>query len=102
MQTLNTKKTKYEQVAEILEREGYLSDTNAFKIWGSEEGTYKSLEHVRIWKKLQTDREFFKNKKILEKTKGYRSHLIRTDDIGEGQFYKAGKEFWNEIELSPS
>lgn len=97
---LNTKKTKYERVAEILDKDGYLSDTKACKIWGNEEGVYKCLEHIRIWKKLQSDREYFKNVKIIEKKKGHRCHLIKIEGLGENSYYKVGKEFYKECIVS--
>lgn len=99
MKILNIKKTKYEQVAEILVREDYISDAQAFKIWGSEEGMYKVLEQMRIWKKLQADRNFFADKKIVEKTKGHRSHLVRIDGQEKNQYYKVGKEFYKEVKI---
>lgn len=94
-------KTKFQQVCEVLDREGYLSDTEAVKIWGNEEGIYKSLEHVRIWKKLNADRDFFADKKIIEKKKGYRTHLVRTADQPKDQYYKVGKEFYNSLPKKP-
>jgi ribosomal protein S8 len=97
MKVLNLKKTKYEQVAEILDKEGYLSDTNAFKIWGSEEGIYKQSEHVRIWRKLQQDRNSFSDRKVVELKKGHRSHLVRFEGMGENQYYKIGKEYFKEL-----
>ncbi len=97
MEIKDTKKTKFEQVGEILEKEGYLSDSQAYKIWGNEEGMYKSLEHIRIWRKLQHDRDYFKNDKIVEKKKGHRCHLVRIEGMGKDSYYKVGKEFYNEI-----
>jgi hypothetical protein len=101
MNLLNIKKTKYEQITEIMDKDGYVSDTQLAKIWGNETGIYKASEHIRKYKKLKRDREFFSDKNIIEKKKGHRSHLVRTDDIGDNQFYKVGKEFFNEIKLSP-
>lgn len=91
------KKTKHQQVAELLEKEGYISDSQTVKIWGNETGIYRVYEHIRIWKKLQADRNFFANKKIIEKKKGYRSHLVRIEGQEKGSYYKVGKEFFNEV-----
>lgn len=96
---IKIKKTKYEQVAEILDKEGYISDTQTAKIWGGEEGIYNVSEHIRIWKKLQSDRSFFEDKKIIEKKKGYRCHLIRIEGLEDNQWYKVGKEFFKEIKI---
>lgn len=93
----NIKKTKFEQIAEILDKEGYISDTQAFKIYGDESGIYKVKEHIRIWKKLKADKEFFADKKIIEKKKGYRSHLVRVETDPANSYYKVGKEFFNSI-----
>ena len=97
MKTLPIKKTKFQQIADCLEKDGYLSDTQAVKIYGDESGIYKCLEHVRIWKKLQADRQFFADKKIIEKRKGHRCHLVRVEGQTEHEAYKVGKEFYNEI-----
>lgn len=102
MDIKNYKKGKYEQVAEILEKEGYLSDSNAFKIWGDESGIYKALEHIRIWRKFKQDQNYFADKKIIEKKKGHRCHLVRTSEMLDGQFYKVGKEFFNSISVDNS
>lgn len=91
------KKTKYQQIAEILENNGYISDTQTVKIYGDESGIYKVFEHIRKWKRLQKDRNFFADKKIIDKTKGRRCHLVRVGSLEENQYYKVGKEFWNEI-----
>lgn len=97
MKTLNIKKTKFEQVSEILDKDGYISDSQLVKIWGNESGIYKAFEHIRIHKKLQSDRQFFADKKIVEKVKGHRSHLVRVEGQPDGEYYKVGKEFYNEI-----
>ena len=99
MERPNTKKTKYQQIAEIIEKEGYLSDSQAFKIYGDESGIYKSLEYLRKWKRLQSDKAFFGDKKIIAKRKGYRSHLIQIKGMKEGAWYKVGKEFYDTIKL---
>ncbi len=99
MKAINITKSKFEQVAEILDKEGYISDSQAFKIWGDETGVYKVLEHERIWKKLQQDRHFFADKEIIEKTTGHRCHLVRVQGQEKGEYYKVGKEFYKEVEI---
>jgi hypothetical protein len=94
MRILNTKKTKYEQVAEILDKQGYILDDQTAKIFGNDK-IYAVSEHIRIWKKLKSDREFFALVKIVEKKKGYRSHLVRLE--GQNHYYKVGKEFYNTV-----
>ena len=95
----NTIKTKYEQVSERLDRDGYISDRQLVNIWGDETGIYKSSEHIRRWKKLKSDRSFFADKKIVEKRKGHRCHLVRLENEPANSWYKVGKDFYNEITL---
>lgn len=98
MKVLRTKPSKYEQVAEILEKQGYILDDQSAKIFGNDK-LYRVNEHVRIWKKLQSDREFFRDKKIYDKKKGHRCHLVKISK--ENDFwYKVGKEFYRELDLS--
>ena len=94
MKILNYKKTKGQQVFEMLDKFGYISDTQTAKIFG-ESQLYCVSEHMRIWKKLKSEQEFFADKKIIEKKKGYRSHLVRTEGQKENEYYKVGKEFYN-------
>ena len=89
-------KTKREQVFEILDKQGYILDDQTAKIFG-EEKLWCVHEHVRIWKKLKADKEFFADKKIIEKHKVYRAHLVRVEGQQEGSYYKVCKEFFNMI-----
>lgn len=98
MKLINIKKGKREQVFEILDKNGWISDDETVKIF-TEEGLWKVSEHIRIWKKLNADRDFFSGKNIIEKRKGHRCHLVKTDEMADGQYYKVGKEFFNEIKL---
>lgn len=94
------KKTKYQQIAEVLERrEGFISDQDIYNIYDCEDGLWKAQEHIRIWKKLQADRKFFKDKRIIEKEKGHRCHLVRIEGQNDGSFYKVGKQFYNEVTI---
>lgn len=98
MKKINIKKTKYEQVVELLERQGYILDEQTAKIFGHDK-IYAVSEHKRIWHKLKSDREFFKDKKIYAKQKGHRCHLVKITKDGEF-WYKVGKEFFNEVEIA--
>ena len=88
------KKTKQQQVFELMDKQGYLLDPQTIKIFGLEKMSNVS-EHIRIWKKLKADKEFFAGKNIIEKRKGRRCHLVRLDKV----YYKVGKEFYNSILL---
>lgn len=92
---LNITKGKFQKVYELLDKQGYITDQQACEIWGDEDGVYKVEEHKRIWRKLNADRDFFKDKKIVEKKKGYRCHLVRLENMDS--WYKVGKEFFSEI-----
>ncbi len=96
MDIKNYKKTKQQQVFEILDKQGHILDDETAKIFGNDK-IYRVSEYIRIWVRLQADREYFKDKKIVEKSKGHRCHLIKLD--GEQHYYKVGKEYWNEIIL---
>ena len=102
MKIINYKKSKKEQVFEILDKQGYILDDQSAKIFGND-GIYKIHEYVRIWERLQRDREFFKDKEIVTKERGHRMHLVRIKHSEQkeldNEFYKVGKEFWNEIKL---
>ena len=98
MKTENYKKTKREQVFEILNKQKYIMDRETAKIFGDK--LWRVNEHIRIWKKLREDKQFFADKKIVEKRKGHRCHLVRVEGQEEGSYYKVGKEFFNTIHLS--
>lgn len=98
MKIKDYKKTKFQQVAEILEKQGHITDSQSAKIFG-ENRLYCVTEHVRKWKRLKSDRDFFKGKKIVEKTKGHRCHLVRLDTEPANSWYKVGKEFYQELDI---
>lgn len=85
-------KTKQEQVWEILDKQGYILDNQSAKIFG-EYKLYCVSEHIRKWKKYQADKKFMANQKVLGLEKGYRCHVVKT----ENGYYKIGKEYWNEL-----
>ena len=91
--------TKRQQIFDILDKHGYISDTQTVKIFGDEGGIWKIGDYVRIWRKLQSDRDFFADKKIIEKSKGYRCHTVRVEGQEDNQWYKVGKEFYDSIVL---
>lgn len=91
------KKTKKQLIFEILDKQGYILDHQTVDIFGDESGVWKVCEYVRMWKRLQSDTDFFKDKKIIEKVKSGRHHLVRTDP--KAGFYKVGKEFYETIKV---
>jgi hypothetical protein len=101
MEIKRTKKTKQQQVFEILDKEGYIYDAQTAKIFG-EAKLYSVSEHIRIWKRLKSDQEFFANKKITEKKKGHRCHLVHVDGEPKNSYYRVGKEFFNLVVVSQS
>lgn len=98
MEINNYKKSKYQQVAEILNEQGYILDEQTAEIFGNDK-IYRVFEHERIWRKLQQDKEYFKDKEIIEKKKGYRCHLVRTIDMRKDSYIKVGKEFYNLVQI---
>lgn len=98
MKITNYKQSKKEKVFEILDKQGYILDDQKAKIFGNS-NIYKIYDYERIWKKLTSDRDYFKDLLIIEKKKGHRCHLVRTKDMNEGSYLKVGKEFYNEITI---
>lgn len=94
---MNYKKSKQELVFEILESQGYILDDDSAKIFGADK-IYKVHEYIRIWTKRKSDRDFFSDKKIYAKQKGYRSHLVQISKE-DNLWCKVGKEFFNEIKI---
>lgn len=96
MKVKNYKKTKREQVFEILDSTGgNITDTQTAKIFG-EEKLYCISEHKRIWKRLNSDRNFFSDKEIVNKHKAHRKHLVQVKDTD--YWYAVCKEYFNEID----
>ena len=89
--------TKREKIFKILDSRGFILDQESADIYGDESGVYKVSEHIRIWRKLRADQDFFKGKKIIAKTKGHRCHMVRLHDEPENSWYKVGKEFYDSI-----
>ena len=95
--------TKRQQIFDILNRDGYISDTQTVKIFGDESGICKIGEYVRQWRALQRDKAYFEGKKIVEKTRIGRWHAVRTDGFFEGinyiRYQKVSKQFYDSIIL---
>lgn len=87
----NIRKSKKDQVFEILDEQGYILDDQSVKIFGNE-GLYKVYEYIRMWNALQSSEEFFKDKKILSVRKGHRCHLV---EVEPEKFYKCSKQFYD-------
>lgn len=97
MKIIKRNKTKKERIFKILKEQGWISDKQSAEILG--ENCYNVYEYKRMWVKLNSDREFFEGKKIIEKKKGYRCHMVRIAGMEEGEYYKVGKEFFNELSV---
>lgn len=91
------KKDKRQQIFKILDEQGYILDNQTVDIFGDESGCYKALKYVRMWRRLNHDTEFFQGKKIVEKYKACRKHLVRLQD--QEHWYQVGKEFYETITL---
>jgi len=89
-------KNKKQKVFEILNTQGYILDKQSAKIFG-EAGLYKIYEYIRMWNRLNKDREYFKDKKIVEKKKSYRCHMVRIEGQEDNCFFKVGKDFFDEV-----
>lgn len=87
---------KSKQVYEILKKQGSITDRQLAKIWGGEPNFDTAVNYIQQAKRLLADQNFFADKKITEKKKQHRSHFVRA----ENQWYRVGKQFFDEIELS--
>lgn len=90
---INTyRKTKRQQVFDILDRQGIITDRQARQIGIK---TYNIYDYTMMWKRLRYDEEFFKDKKIVEKKHTHRNFLVRTK--GQEHYFKVGSLFYNSI-----
>jgi len=94
---INKNKTKKQKIFEVLDKQGYILDEQTVDIFGDESGVWKVWEYVRMWKRLNQDKNFFKAFVVIEKSRGHRSHLVRVQ--GQESWYKVGKEFYETITL---
>jgi ribosomal protein S8 len=85
-------KTKREQVFEILDKQGYILDQQTFKIFGENWTTVS--EYTRQWKCLHRDLDFIGDRKIIEKHKENRKHLVRLEGMTAGSWYRVSKDFY--------
>lgn len=60
------RKTKQQQVYEILDRDGVICDADTAKIFGHER-LWCVSEHIRKWNALRRDESFFPTKRLLKK-----------------------------------
>lgn len=89
--------TKKQKCFELLDKQNYILDQQAFEIFGGEEGMYLVYPYKNMWRKLQADKNFFKDKIIVEKRKSYRCHLVRVKGMEENAGYKVGKDFYDTV-----
>ena len=82
-----------------LNEQGYILDQDIAKIYGKEPNFCVAESYKQQWRKFQNDKSRFDDENIIEKTKGNRKYLIRTEGMPEHSFYKVGKEFWETIKI---
>ncbi len=90
------KKTIKQKIFDELDKTGYLTDSQVAKIYGAKEINFTTSENYKgMWRRFNADLNFFKGKKIIGVEKGHRIYLVKIDT---GEFYKVGKDFYDEIQ----
>jgi hypothetical protein len=88
-----------QKIFEVLDLTGYLTDQEAARMYGKDkEINFCTVEeYKRQWRKLQADRNFFADKKIIKVEKHGK---YRIAELENGDLYRIGKDFYEE-KLSP-
>ena len=82
-----------DSVFQKLDNQGYITDQESYEIYGREPNFVTLEEYKRQWRRLQADREFFKDKIIVSAHKGNKRALVDTPDGS----YIVGREYFDEI-----
>lgn len=89
--------TYKQQIRDIYDVCGYVTDDQAIKVYGDESACWKKVQVLDDYKRLLRDQKFFLNKKIIGKHKGHRQYIVVVDEEEEQKLYKCCKEFWQSI-----
>jgi len=94
LQYLSQHKNIKKKIFEKLDKDGYINDSELYKIYGKEPNYNTSEEYKRQWRMRKGLRDFFSDKEILAITKYRRSIRVSLD--GE-HWYRITKEYFEEI-----
>jgi len=77
-----------------MDKDGYVLDYELAKIYGKEPNFCTAEIYKRQWSKLNADKEYFADKKIIEKEHHKGKYLVRFEGLEENQFMKVGRDFY--------
>lgn len=89
------RKTKRQQIFDILDKQGTITDRQAKKVLGA--SYYNSYDYEMMWRRLRADEKFFKGKKIIKKVHENRKFLIKIK--GENYYFRVGRLFFEKIDI---
>lgn len=79
-----------------LDEKGYILDSEVAKFCKKEPNFSTVEEYKRQWRKLQNDKQFFSDKKIIKADKHGRRHYVQTT-VG---MYQCGKDYFKKLSTS--
>lgn len=84
-----------QKIWDKMEKDGYITDQELALIYGKEPNFYTAEIYKTQWRNFTYDRDFFKNKDIVEKSHHCRRYLVRLK--GMTSWYTVHKEFYQSI-----
>jgi len=82
-----------------LDQDGYVTDSELAKIYGKEPNFYIAEVYKREWLNLQKDKEWFADKKIIDKHNHRGRYFVRIEGQEENAGYKVSKAFYLTIKI---
>jgi len=84
-----------QKVFNLLDEKGYMTDSDFAKFYKKDEPCFWTKQiYTMAWRRLQADREYFKDKKII-KLSYYRRH--RQASLDGNLWVRIGKDYFEEI-----
>ena len=90
-------KSLKQYVYEKMEKDGYVTDQEIFDFTKKETSLYTACEYKDQWRRLNRDRNFFADKKIIGKERMGNKRKRYAIQIEGGEYYACGKEYFNEV-----
>lgn len=86
-----------QQIRELYDKQGYVSDQQAVDITKQEDGWIKKDRILKDYKRFLADKKFFADKKIIGKQKGHRMYVIIIKAETTEICVKCCKEFYQTL-----